>query len=123
MNFDHAEVVKNTTGIVITAAGLSGGSLKGTVSNSVVSGNSQFAFFVVANGPVTPVLNVVGSVASNNGYGLYSVGAIIRAAQTTVVENDIGWDVSSGGFIYSYGDNYIDGNGTNFGSLTSIAKH
>jgi hypothetical protein len=39
-----------------------------------------------------------------------------------VTGNSQGFIVADGGVIHTYGDNYIDGNGSNFGSLTPVAK-
>ncbi|MEA2904803.1 MAG: hypothetical protein QOI12_2190 [Alphaproteobacteria bacterium] len=39
-----------------------------------------------------------------------------------VTGNPQGFIVVADGVIHTYGDNYIDGNGFNFGSLTPVAK-
>jgi hypothetical protein len=65
------------------------------------------------------------SVASNNiGAGLFAAtNAILRVAHSVVTGNGTGV-MTSGGTIFSYGDNDIDGNtNNNTGVLTPLAKH
>jgi hypothetical protein len=64
------------------------------------------------------------SVAANNDTGVQAQGAsaTIRLANSTVTGNANGWAVFTGGIVDSYGDNYIDGNGSNTGSLTPIVR-
>jgi hypothetical protein len=64
-------------------------------------------------------------VASNNTFGLQAAdNAILRVAHSVVTGNDVGVKVFGGGIIKSYGDNDIDGNGSdNTGVLTPLAMH
>jgi len=64
-------------------------------------------------------------VASNNKTGLEADGSgvILRVAHSVVTGNNTGV-ATSGGTIFSYGDNDIDGNTLdNTGVLTVIAMH
>jgi hypothetical protein len=59
---------------------------------------------------------------AGNDLGLQTTAnATVRIAQSTVTGNTHGYEVN-GGAIVSYGDNYIDGNGSNIGSLGSATK-
>jgi len=64
------------------------------------------------------------SVSSNNkadGLATTGTGATPRVGQSVVSGNGGGWLVQ-GGVLQSYGDNYIDGNGSNTGMLGSASK-
>ena len=105
--------VSNSTGTVNT-----------TVSDSVVARN-DYSFLASSGSAVAPVmLSVFHSTSANNGYGYYvtGTGAILCAAQSMVTENTHGWFIGSGCVIASYGENYIDGNRANTGSLTPISR-
>jgi hypothetical protein len=71
------------------------------------------------------LLTLTRSTAANNFTGVLALGwqAAIRLAQSTIVDNDRNYAILAGGNIYSYGDNYIDGFGTNTGTLGPDPKH
>ena len=78
----------------------------------------------ISAGKAPTALSLFHSVSANNGTGISAqgVGATLRVAQSMVTGNAAGWIATSGGVVASYGDNYIDGNGANTGSLTTIIK-
>ena len=122
--FNHVEV-NNNGGHGIQVNGVNGGSNKinATVSESIASGNSNIGF--LSTGSALTSLLVFHSVAANNGTGVTaSFGATLRLANSAVTGNAAGWFIHAGdGSVgASYGDNYIDGNGSNSGSLTPISK-
>jgi hypothetical protein len=96
-----------------------------TVSQSVAAGNAGAGFVSITEpGQASTSLTVSNSVASNNSYGIATDGSgmpVLRLANSTVTGNATGWAVFSGP-VYSYGDNYIDGNEINRGSLTPVAR-
>jgi hypothetical protein len=101
------------------------GTLNATVSESVSERNAANGYYASsASGHATTTLSVFHSVSTNNVNGLVAsgVGATVRAAQSMVTGNTHGWQALSNGVIQTYLDNYIDGNGTNSGNLTSISK-
>ena len=55
------------------------------------------------------------SVAANNDTAFWAngAGATLRVANSMVTGNINGWKATAGGVVQSYGDNYIDGNGSN----------
>ena len=125
--FNRVEVNHNAdNGIGIDGSkASSGGSIRATVSDSVAAGNGSSGFYAASIPAVSAVLMVVRSVTANNGYGLLtsdSNTANIDLAQSTVTGNTSGWLINTYGIIYSFGDNYIDGNGAPSGSLTIISK-
>jgi hypothetical protein len=126
--FNHVEVNNNgSQGILVNGANSAGANtINATVSESVAAGNLVAGFETfTSSGQASPSLMVSHSVAANNQIGVEAGGtgaSTIRLANSTVTGNAHGWNESSSGVIASYGDNYIDGNGSNTGSLTSIAK-
>jgi len=97
-----------------------------TVSESVAAGNGQAGFnSQTGSGNAPTNFTIFHSVAANNGIGVAAggSGATLRLANSTVTGSTaFGWGAFSSGVVYSYGDNYIDGNAGNSGSLTPIAK-
>jgi hypothetical protein len=122
--FDRVQANNNTYGIYVSGT-FSTGTINVSVSESVASGNSNSDFQAITNAGKAPTtLMLFHSVAANAGTGLIAngVGATLRLANSAVTGNGAGWNVSSGGVIASYGDDYIDGNGPNTGSLTPIVR-
>jgi hypothetical protein len=124
--FNRVEVSNNSgEGIYLWGAN-STGTIKATVAESVVAHNANAGFFVdTGSGFAATTLTVFHSVSANNvdGIAATGTGATLRLAQTEVTGNSTaGWIANAGGVIASYGDNYIDGNGTNTGSLTPIGR-
>jgi hypothetical protein len=102
------------------------GTLSVAVTDSIASndlGGTAFEAFSAAGHSVT-ILVLTRSTASGNdtGVGVFGTTASLRLAQSTVTGNTTGYVASSGGTLFSYGDNYIDANGGNTGSLTSATK-
>jgi hypothetical protein len=65
---------------------------------------------------------VVRSIAANNGTGLRASSlATIRVSLSTVTGNSIGLDPSQANLL-SYGDNNVDGNGTDGAFTGSLSK-
>ncbi|MGA7383328.1 MAG: right-handed parallel beta-helix repeat-containing protein [Methylocella sp.] len=92
------------------------------VLSKVTTNNDSFGI-LVSGGGIT--LNVVDSVASyNNTTGLEADStAVLRVARSVVTGNGTGV-AASGGTIFSYGDNGIDGNANdNISALTPLALH
>jgi hypothetical protein len=104
-------VSANSIGILVQASGITG-------VISKVTANNNFDGIVVGWSPIM----IANSVLSNNIYtGLGTeIGAIVRLAQSVISGNGTGVALG-GGTVYSYHDNYIDGNtnGVTGGSLTT----
>jgi hypothetical protein len=79
-----------------------------TVSDSVIALNN----FGIAVGPYANVMVRNSTIVNNNDVGLSAAGtdAIIRVTRSTIKGNAIGWQISNGGSVSSYGDNTIDDN-------------
>src|ERR1051325_1914246 len=116
---DHVTVENSTT--VNSAIGFFSGAFF-TVSDSVVVGNSGIGVTVNATSTAV-VVSINNCKITNNNSGVEAVGngAIVRLNRSTItLNNNDGFAAASGGLIYTYLDNYIDGNGPNLGSLTTV---
>jgi Right handed beta helix region len=123
--FNRVEMNNNANNGIVLSGLNSTGTINATVSDSIAAHNGSTGFYVLsASGDALTTLTVFHSVAANNGNGIAAqfTGATLRIAQSVVTGNAFGWVVSNGGVLASYGDNYIDGNGPNTGSLTIIGK-
>jgi hypothetical protein len=125
--FKRVEANNNAnSGILVSGVDSAGtNTINATISDSVAAGNGQVGFYSATQSVKAPTsVTITHSVAANNGYGVLaqSSGAIIRLANSTVTGNTNGWFVNGLGIVATYGDNYIDGNAGNTGSLSSIAK-
>ncbi|MEA2904859.1 MAG: hypothetical protein QOI12_2246 [Alphaproteobacteria bacterium] len=122
--FNRVEVNNNGGyGIAVNGA-ITTGRVDATASESVAARNALTGFFANGSGPSATTFSLFQSVAANNGTGISAANAnaILRAAHSMVTGNIHGWSASSSGVIESFGDNYIAGNGTNTGVLTSVGK-
>jgi hypothetical protein len=84
-----------------------GDGVKATFSNSVISGNGNFGVYAFGTGAQ---VNLDGSVTTANGTGVATGAGLVRLSNTTVTGNTTGL---SGGNIFSYGTNRLEGNVTN----------
>jgi Right handed beta helix region len=101
------------------------GTVTATVSDSIATGGNVGISVATTTSNASTTMTMVRSVSANNasGVGVSGPGATLRLANSTVTGNlSHGWSVGSSGVLSSYGDNYIDGNGSNAGSLTPIAR-
>ena len=92
-----------------------------TVSESVSANNTSDGIFAESIGAGLVSVMVRNSTVANNGNdGLLASGdAVIRVTRSTITGNTTGWAIAttgtpiSTGIVWSYGDNNIDGNGSN----------
>jgi hypothetical protein len=102
------------------------GPINVAVTDSVASngGAGSGGFLVVSDTGSVSNLVLTRVRASGNTGGIAAVGAnaIIRLAQSTVTGNTSGYSSQMGGQVLSYGDNVIDDNGGNGGTLGSATK-
>jgi hypothetical protein len=112
VSINRSEIEGNVFGIV--GDGTSGGIVKGTISNSVVSGNAEDGIATIGSGSAVWFL-VDQTEVSGNTFGLAAggSGAEILASGSSVFGNSTGLHTSSGGGLYSYGNNKVNGNTSN----------
>lgn len=117
---DHFTASGDSNGIYIAP---SGSVANVTILNSVLVNNNGGGLFVYGSGTTVTARK---SVANNNvgGFGVTN-GATLRLADSMAIGNpQAGITISGGGTVFSYGDNEINGNGTDVsgGTLTPVAK-
>jgi hypothetical protein len=111
----------NRAGIV--GDGRQGGIIKGTISDSVVSGNTENGITAISSGSSVLFVTDQTKVTNNAAAGLFASGGGtgILARNTTVFDNGIGLDAASGAGLISYGNNSVAGNTTN-GAFTATVS-
>jgi hypothetical protein len=112
VSIDHSQINGNAFGIV--GDGTSGGMIRATISDSVVSGNTDDGIAATSSGETVWFLVDQTKVAGNT-YGLAAGGSgtEILARNSSVFGNAYGLHTSGGGTLYSYGNNSVNGNSTN----------
>jgi hypothetical protein len=122
---NHVEASNNGSDGFIFYAGSNPALTNATVFDSSATGNAFAGYTADTDGSHGPVmLTLYRSVAANNlvsGVQSFGAGATIRAANSVVTGNPLGWNLN-GGVFATYGDNYIDGNGGNVGSSIPVSK-
>ena len=93
------------------------------VLDQIEVANSFDGILAENSGGVVHVMVRNSSIINNFDAGLHSEsgGTTVRVTRSTITGNGAGWAVFSGGVISSYGDNNIDGNGTDNTAPPSIA--
>jgi hypothetical protein len=118
---DRTYVENNRFGIIFD--GTQGGIIHGTISDSVVSGNTENG--ITASTTSSNVLLLIDQTkVSGNFHGLVAGGstAAMMVRNTTVTGNTAaGLFAVNGGALYSYGNNSVDGNSNNNGAFTGPA--
>ncbi|MDQ6701828.1 MAG: hypothetical protein M3Z96_01335 [Pseudomonadota bacterium] len=121
-----SKVTANNNDEGIDVDGSFAASLNVTIVDSEASNNSGTGVFAVgaASGAGATAVLLRNVVASYNGTGLFAnIAATLRVAHSVVTGNVAGV-AASGGTIFSYGDNDIDGNtNNNTGVLTPLPMH
>jgi hypothetical protein len=120
VSLDRLVISGNTLGLQVAGAGGTG-PLSVAMADSVVANNSGTGIAVSSNAghaPSSLVLTRVTSVGNGIGVATSSTAATMRLAQSAVTGNATGYFVSNSSLL-SYGDNTIDNNGSNTGSLGS----
>jgi Right handed beta helix region len=125
--FNRVEVTNNpTSGIAVFGNdSAAANTINATVFESVAANNGDGFFAETLPGKAPTSLMISHSVAANNSVGVTvnMTGATLRLANSTITGNNShGWFVDNSGLGATYGDNYIDGNGTNMGALTPVAR-
>jgi hypothetical protein len=103
------------------------GPIKGVVDHFTASGQSR-GIFINSNIGLVDVTVVDSVMANNDSVGLssgsFASQASARLTGSVVTGNKVGVLIQNGGTVFSYGDNEINGNGTDVsgGTLTPLAK-
>jgi hypothetical protein len=121
VSINRSEINGNVFGIV--GDGRSGGIIKGTIKDSVVSGNSENGITALSSGSSVLFVLDQTDVSTNATAGLFAGGsnAGMLVRNTTVVNNGIGLAATGGAGLVSYGNNSVAGNTTN-GAFTATVS-
>jgi hypothetical protein len=113
----RTQIEHNWFGII--ADGTQGGSILGTITDSVVSGSTYNGVTVSSTGS-SVVFEVDRTTVAGNFHGLVAggSGAGMLISSTGVFNNSAGLFTTGGGVLYSYGNNRVNGNNGNDGSFT-----
>ena len=116
-NFDGIDLFGNFSPI--------GSHFNVTIVDSEASNNTNAGVVASASPTSKAAIGILRNVvASNNGTGLKAEKGVLLVAHSVVAGNFTGVSTDSGAFILSYGDNNIDGNGTDeSGTVTLIPMH
>lgn len=112
--------VSNSGGAGLQVASATNTNLKGTVTNSLFTGNSGDGIVTGTSLVPSPLqLLIKDTVVNGNEIGLVATGAatLVQVSGSEIVHNDTGLSVSDGASLTSYGDNVLVSNGVN-GSFT-----
>jgi hypothetical protein len=116
---DHVLSTDNQYGFIVTPYYSTGGTITVTISNSTAGNNSQAGIFVAGGGGTTNVsVTVDTDIMNNNSAGLAAFNsAVVYLTRSTIISNTSGAynSTAPSNTLYSYGDNRINGNTTDFG--------
>lgn len=124
VNIDGLSVTGNKGGILAAALGSAGASIQLEMRNSNLSQNADFGLF--SGGVTLPIVAVIdNSVISNNAnVGVKSNGSNSQVfiSNSTISGNKIGWNFSTGGKLFSYGNNNVTNLTTQGGPSSKILQ-
>ena len=131
-SIDRVSLTGNSSdGLIVTGSSVAGTAVKVAVTDSV-AGNNGTGFHAVPGTASSVILVLTRSTASGNTTGVVGLAlnapgptAFVLLAQSTVTENSTGYLINGagvGGGISSYGDNYIDANDSNVGTLKTATR-
>jgi hypothetical protein len=117
VTIENSRINSNYFGIV--GDGTQGGTIRGTISDSVVSGDTWNGITVSSSGS-SAVFIVDQTKVSDNFHGLVAggSGAGMLVRNSSVFNNTAGLYTVNGGTLYSYGNNSVNGNNGNDGTFT-----
>ena len=119
---DHVAVAGGQNGIALNGASLANGSTTDVaVSNSVVS-NNRFDGIFAGNGSVFTV-SIDNATVNGNGTGIHAATpATVRLSRSVIQGNGTGTvnNTNPANTFYTYGNNLIASNGTDFGGTTPL---
>jgi hypothetical protein len=120
VTLERTHVSASVFGVAIDGSNSSTG-INATVSESVLSNNSQVGLVATSSAGHAPIGVLATGVKSvNNSYGIRAIGpgVTVRVKNSEIAGNGIGVATSGGGALLSASNNILEANGTN-GALTS----
>ena len=119
----NSNIANNVTGIRAESDNTTG-AIDLEVTDTSLAENSQHGITASASATPVRVMLIRAGVSHNLGQGIRAVGAqaIFRVGSSVITGNAFGLNVVSGGLIQSYGNNQLNGNGTD-GGFSAVALH
>jgi hypothetical protein len=117
----RTEFTGNPNGLGVFTYGSA--AVSAAVTDSVAANNSAAGFLVGSYDGGVVNLSLTNDQIVDNGYGIqvFTGSAVVWLAQSVVAGNGTaGFQVTSGGVLNSYSNNYFANNGSNTGSLTLV---
>jgi hypothetical protein len=114
VNLREITAYNNAFGLAIdTTSSMTG--VNAVIHGGTMQYNRQDGVVVVGGAPIGVTLDNNALMLGNAGYGVRAIGnnVFARLDQATITGNTTGIAAVSGGTVFSYGNNSIDGNGTN----------
>jgi hypothetical protein len=114
VELDHVTVSSNVYGIAADGSNSTGG-INMTVSDSVLSANTNDGLVATTSAGGAPIgVTVTNTKSTNNGFGLRALGAnvTVRAESSKIIGNSTGLSFFSGALL-SAGNNVVETNGVN----------
>jgi len=112
---NRVTVSSNAFGIAVDGTGSTTG-INMTITDSVISGNSQDGIIAVTPSGGAPIGVLVKNTKSvNNSRGIRSIGpnVTVRVDNSAINGNSTGLSFSGGGALLSFGNNNVESNGAN----------
>lgn len=121
MSISNTKIFANTMG-VRGFTNATTGSVEISISNSLISGNTFHGVVAQSEQGSTKIMIDNTQIVGNLSHGIRSVDAnsIIRVNNSTITGNLVGLLSANGGSLRSYGNNALNGNGTD-GAFTGAA--
>jgi hypothetical protein len=118
---ERVRVERNSNFGILFQGGFTSGLIKGTVRNSVAAG-AGIAALESGSGTITLMIDRSAAVNYVGGTGILASGAgtNIQIGDSTVTGNLLGLSATDGAAIQSYGNNKVDGNGSNGAPTSTI---
>jgi hypothetical protein len=120
--FNRVQVIGSGNGFLLHDG--AGGALNVTIANSVATNNGSAGIAAEgASGVALTRVVVSNSVVSNNATGVLESGAnsTTYLAKNTIAGNATAFTVINNGALFSFGDNYINGNVDDGGTISLVA--
>jgi len=103
-------------GLDVGSNSATGGKIDVRVVDSIVTDSTQYGVNVSTSAVIDPRIDLffLRSVAAKNGVGVNTTGpqSTVRLAESQLTSNAQGYGAGNGSGVFTYGNNYIDNNGT-----------
>jgi hypothetical protein len=120
--WNRVQTIGSGSGFLVNGAN-STGAVDVTIANGLASNNGAGVSTEGSPANANTQVMVVNSVVANNGTGIFEDGgnSTTYLEKTTIAGNTIAINVTNSGALFSFGDNYVKGNGNDGGAISLVA--